>query len=168
MRVLVVWESKHGGTADISFAIGEVLRERGLHVSLFEAASAPEDMEFDAYVIGSAVYSGHWMKRIKQFVHDNRVRLLAHPVWLFSSGPVGDPPRPAQPPADLAALFGDTAPRDSVVFSGKLQRAKLSFAERAMATTLLAPSGDYRDWQAIRRWAGQIADELTRTSAARA
>jgi menaquinone-dependent protoporphyrinogen oxidase len=162
MRVLVVWESKHGATADVALAIGEVLRERGLRVDLFEAASAPEGMDFDAYVIGSAVYAGRWMKRVKQYVHDNRQCLLAHPVWLFSSGPVGDPAKPQDPPADLAELFADTAPRDHMIFAGKLDRAKLSFAERAIATALRAQFGDFRDWEAIRAWAGQIADVLAK------
>ena len=68
MRVLVVWESKHGSTADIALTIGAALRERGLRVDLCEVASAPEADKFDAYVIGSAVYAGHWLKQIKQYV----------------------------------------------------------------------------------------------------
>jgi len=102
------------------------------------------------------------MKRVKQYVHDNRQCLLAHPVWLFSSGPVGHPAKPQDPPADLAELFADTAPRDHMIFAGKLDRAKLSFAERAIATALRAQFGDFRDWEAIRAWAGQIADVLAK------
>ena len=162
MRVLVVWESKHGSTADIALAIGEVLRERGLRVDLREVASVPDDVKFDAYVIGSAVYAGHWMKRIKQYIHDNREVLLSHRVWLFSSGPIGRPPKPAEPPADVSELFYCTAPRDHMIFSGKLDRSKLSFPERTITTALRAPQGDFRDWDEIRRWAGEIADELTK------
>ncbi|HZM83429.1 MAG TPA: flavodoxin domain-containing protein [Candidatus Limnocylindrales bacterium] len=162
MRVLVVWESKHGSTADMALAIGEVLRARGLNVDMCEVASAPDDVKFDAYVIGSAVYAGHWMKRIKQYVHDNREVLLSHRVWLFSSGPIGRPPRPQEPPVDLTQLMADTGPRDHMIFAGKLDRTKLSFAERAIVAALRAPEGDFRDWDEIRGWAGQIADELTK------
>jgi menaquinone-dependent protoporphyrinogen oxidase len=162
MTVLVVWESKHGSTADIALAIGEVLRGRGLRVDLREVASAPNDVKFDAYVIGSAVYAGHWLKRIKQYVRDNREVLLSHRVWLFSSGPIGHPPKPHEPPVDLTQLMADAAPRDHMIFAGKLDKAKLSFAERAIATALRAPEGDFRDWDEIRAWAAQIADELTK------
>lgn len=162
MRVLVVWESKHGSTAEIALAIGEVLRGRGLLVDMREVASAPDDVRFDAYVIGSAVYAGHWLKRIKQYVHDNREVLLSHRVWLFSSGPIGRPPKPHEPPVDLTEVMECTAPRDHMIFAGRLDRAKLSFAERAIATALRAPQGDFRDWDEIRGWAGQIADELTK------
>lgn len=162
MRVLVVWESKHGSTADIAQAIGEVLRGRGLRVDLCEVASAPQDVTFDAYVIGSAVYAGHWLKHIKQYVHDNREVLLSHRVWLFSSGPIGRPPKPQDPPVDLTELMQWAAPRDHMIFAGKLDRDKLSFTERAITAALRAPQGDFRDWDEIRRWAGQIAAELTK------
>jgi len=162
MRVLVVWESKHGSTADIALTIGAALRERGLQVDLCDVASAPKAEKFDAYVIGSAVYAGHWMKGIKQYVHDNRELLLSHRVWLFSSGPIGRPPKPQEPPVDLKEVMESTAPRDHMIFAGKLDRAKLSFAERAIATALRAPQGDFRNWDEIRGWAGQIADELTK------
>jgi len=160
MNVLVVWESKHASTAEIGFAIGQTLREHGLHVILSDAASAPDDVEFDAYVIGSAVYAGHWMKRIKQYVHDNRLLLLSHPVWLFSSGPIGDPPMPAEPPVDIAEVFECTAAREHKIFAGRLDRAKLSFVERAIAAALRAPQGDFRNWDAILGWADDIAEAL--------
>jgi len=162
MRVLVVWESKHGSTADIALTIGAALRERGLRVDLCDVAPGPEAEKFDAFVIGSAVYAGHWMKRIKQYVHDNREVLLSHRVWLFSSGPIGRPPKPQEPPVDLKEMMECTAPRDHMIFAGKLDRAELSFGERAITTALRAPQGDFRDWDEIRAWAGQIADELTK------
>ena len=36
----------------------------------------------------------------------------------------------------------------------------LHFAERAIARTIDAPEGDDRDWDAIDRFASEIADEL--------
>ena len=162
MRVLVVWESKHGSTADIALTIGAALRERGLQVDLCDVASAPKAEKFDAYVIGSAVYAGHWMKGIKQYVHDNRELLLSHRVWLFSSGPIGRPPKPQEPPVDLKEIMAGTTPRDHMIFAGKLDRTELSFAERAITTALRVPQGDFRDWDEIRGWAAQIADELTK------
>ncbi len=167
MNILLVWESKHGSTAEISHAIGRALSERGLQVTLSEAAAGLPDEEFDAYIIGSAVYAGHWLKHVKQFVHDNPNRLQAHPVWLFSSGPIGDPPKPQEPPIDIAEISEWTEPRQHVVFAGKLDRAGLTFAERAIVTALRAPHGDFRDWDAIQAWAGEIADALQQEQAPR-
>jgi menaquinone-dependent protoporphyrinogen oxidase len=36
----------------------------------------------------------------------------------------------------------------------------LSFADKAMVLALRAPEGDYRDWEAIRSWASEIAGPL--------
>lgn len=159
--VLVAWESKHGSTAEISLAIAGVLRHRGLQVTLAEAGQTSSlDGDFDAYVIGSAIYAGHWMKHAKQFVHLHRERLLARPVWLFSSGPIGNPPKPADPPVDIAEVFECTAPREHKIFAGRLDRTHLSFTERAITAALRAPEGDFRDWEEIRVWAESIAAAL--------
>jgi len=51
---------------------------------------------FDAVVLGSAVYAGHWLKPARELVDRSRDALAARPVWLFSSGPIGDPPQAAR------------------------------------------------------------------------
>ena len=45
-------------------------------------------------------------------------------------------------------------------FPGRLDMTRLHFAERAVARTIHAPERDDRDWDAIDRFAGEIADEL--------
>ena len=61
--------------------------------------------------------------------------------------------------------------RDHRVFAGALDRDKvegsdLSRLERAI-TRRFIPEGDWRDWDAIDRWADEIASSLLGTSAAR-
>jgi menaquinone-dependent protoporphyrinogen oxidase len=55
---------------------------------------------FDAVVVGSSIYTGRWLKPAKELVERNAEALRARPVWLFSSGPLGDPPKPEADPAD--------------------------------------------------------------------
>ncbi|HUY44752.1 MAG TPA: hypothetical protein VMV92_03360 [Streptosporangiaceae bacterium] len=87
-------------------------------------------------------------------------QLAGRPVWLFSSGPVGDLPKPEEEPVDVAAVAGATAARGHQVFAGRLVRKQLSFPERAVTAALRAPEGDFRDWDAIREWAAEIAEAL--------
>lgn len=87
--------------------------------------------------------------------------LLAHPVWLYSSGPIGDPPKPQEAPVEVDELFECTAPREHKVFAGKLERRHLPLREKAMTSLVRGPEGDFRDWDAVRQWAGCIAGELT-------
>ena len=87
-------------------------------------------------------------------------RRAGRPVWLFSSGPVGDPPKPEEDPVDVADLLAATGAREHRVFAGKLVRKQLSFPERAIVSALRVPEGDFRDWTEIRQWAAGIADAL--------
>jgi len=75
--------------------------------------------------------------------------LRSRPVWLFSSGPVGDPPKPGADPVDAATMSTASGARDHRVFSGKLDRSLLRFTDKAIATALRAPAGDFRDWDEI-------------------
>jgi menaquinone-dependent protoporphyrinogen oxidase len=160
MRILVTWASKHGSTADIARAIGSTLREHGATVALAPIEQADMDAQYDAYIIGSAVYMGRWMKPALQFTRDHRARFITAPVWLFSSGPLGRPAQPGDATVNLPELLANTAPHEHKIFAGKLDKSQLSFAERAVVRVVRAPYGDFRDWDEISQWAHDIAKAL--------
>ena len=108
MKVLVSAASKHGSTAEIARAIGEVLEDRGLEVALISPEEVQSIEGFDAAVLGSAVYAGHWLKPAMELVERLGEALADVPVWLFSSGPIGDPPKPEEDPVDVAELMEAT------------------------------------------------------------
>lgn len=162
MSVLVTAASKHGSTEEIAQRIGAVLRDKGLDVTMASPEKV-EDLEaYQAVVLGSAVYAGHWLKEAK----DLAARLGSldpRPyVWLFSSGPIGDPPKPEEDPVDVVEIAQITSAREHRVLAGKLDKSVLGFGERAIVTALRAPEGDFRDWDGITAWAGEIADTLER------
>jgi menaquinone-dependent protoporphyrinogen oxidase len=161
MRVLVTAASKYGATAEIGQAIGEVLGEHGLDPTVVPPERVGGLDGFDAVVVGSAVYAGHWLKPAREPVDRLGGELAGRPVWLFSSGPVGDPPKPDEDPVDVAEVLAATGAREHRVFAGKLLRKQLSFPERAIVSALRVPEGDFRDWAEVRRWATGIADALT-------
>lgn len=165
MKVLVVAASKHGSTTGIAETIAAELSARG-HEALFADAGdygkreRPDLSGFDAFVIGSAVYLGRWMKPARRFVDANAEALAAKPVWMFSSGPTGD-----EPPADEEAVHVDElveriGAREHRVFGGSLDEDDLGPIERTMIRAAHAPYGDFRDWDEVRAWAAHIAGEL--------
>ena len=89
MKVLVIYASKAGTTEGIAEFIGEKLRGRGVTVDVHNVGSAQGVENYDAFVVGSALYMFHWVKEAKEFISKNRTLLSNRPVWLFSSGPVG-------------------------------------------------------------------------------
>ncbi|WP_212844899.1 flavodoxin domain-containing protein [Catellatospora sp. IY07-71] len=159
-RVLVAAASKYESTTEIAQAIAKVLGERGFDANAADIDPSVQVEGFDAFVIGSAVYSGHWLQPARWFVQSHAAVLSTHPVWLFSSGPVGEPPMTDEDPVDVTAIAEATLAREHKVFPGRLEHSRLSIAEQALVVALRAPEGDFRDWDAIRSWAEGIADAL--------
>jgi menaquinone-dependent protoporphyrinogen oxidase len=100
-----------------------------------------------------------------KFLQANEQALAGRPVWLFSSGPTGqgDPLELLQGwriPEALQPIADRVQPRDIAVFHGNANVKKLNFIEKRMLKTVKAPSGDFRDWEAITAWAAGIADAL--------
>jgi menaquinone-dependent protoporphyrinogen oxidase len=168
MKVLVSAASKHGSTDEIARAIGEVLAGRGIEATVLRVEDVSTISGYDAFVIGSAVYAGRWRTSAKELILTHASTLASRPVWLFSSGPCGDPPEPQGDPSDVASLAEVTRAIGHRVFSGRLERRRLGLAERTLVRAMKAPEGDYRDWEEIRRWATSIGDVLVRAGASAA
>lgn len=161
MTVLVASASKHGATEEIAAAIGEVLAAQGVPVEVRRMEDVDTVMPYEAYVLGSAVYMGGWLRSARHFVDEHAELLALRPTWLFSSGPVGSPPHPAADEAfDIADLIKKTRAREHHLFGGKLDKHDLGLAERALAGALRVPGGDYREWDAVAAWATAIARAL--------
>ena len=122
MKVLVTAASKHGSTAEIASVIARVPPDGRHRGRRHRAGSRDLLAGYDAVVVGSAVYAGHWLGPAKAFVLRYRVELVDLPVFLFSSGPIGDPPKPAQDPTDMVELDEATGAVDHQVFAGRVIR----------------------------------------------
>jgi menaquinone-dependent protoporphyrinogen oxidase len=155
-----------GSTREIAERIAGQLRASGLEALSVAAGDQPDPTGWDAFVIGAGVYAGHWHADAVEYVRRHRDLLSAHPVWLFSSGPVGrlvvgnDP----ADPREIGELRKLVDPRDHRIFAGAFDRANVDQAGLGPATTFIAsrfiPEGDFRDWGEIEAWAAGIAGEL--------
>jgi menaquinone-dependent protoporphyrinogen oxidase len=161
-RTLVTAASRHEATMEIATEICAELRRRGLRADARPIEEVSDLEGYSAVVLGSAIYAGRWLAPALAFVDLHREQLAARPLWLFSSGPVGDPPVPADRiGADLVALIESTGAREHRVFPGRLDRHELGLMERAVVSLVHAPDGDYRPWPEIVEWADTIAASLT-------
>ena len=188
--VLVVYGSRHGGTRGIAERIGEVLEASQVDVSVLRAEDATErDVhDADAFVVGSGVYMGSWLDGPLDFMRRNEAALASRPLWLFSSGPLPgsskeqrdvDPIEnalgPTQGPGSggrrkIEELSASTRPRDHRVFMGVYdpdaeaknlpERFMKGFMRVIPAVRNVLPAGDFRDWDEIAAWAGDIAAAL--------
>jgi menaquinone-dependent protoporphyrinogen oxidase len=164
MRVLVAYASHYGATQEIAECIAETLRRDDIETTLANVEHLDRvDRSFDAFVIGSAIHAGHWLKPATAFVKHNAAALSERPVWLFSSGPIGDGADKIQPDPKEVGQFGDMiGHRGHEVFAGAFDRAVADARGGRFdrAINRFIPEGDYRDWVAIESWAKSIADAL--------
>lgn len=160
MSIWVAFASKYGSTHEVAEVIAEELRGAN-DVELHDAAEIDGFGAASAVVLGSAIYGGRWLEPARQLIERHGSELARRPTWLFSVGPIGDPPKPDDAgPDGIDGAIATTKARDHAVFAGKLDRAVLTRVERLMTRALRAPEGDFRDWDAIRAWARGIAAEL--------
>ena len=166
MRILVAVATRHGATQGIADSIGEALREQGLDCTVAPVEAISSVSEYDAVVLGSAVYAGRWLRSAREFAAAHEDALGERRTWLFSSGPIGsagsapglDEPDPVGDARKLAERIRSRGVR---TFGGRLELDQLGRGERMVARIVRSPEGDFRDWDAIRAWAGQIARDLT-------
>ncbi len=161
MTILVTAASKHGATMEIAEAIGTALDGAGMAASVEAVDHVDSLAAYEAVVLGSGVYVGHWLEPARAFATRNAEALRSRPTWLFSSGPIGDPPRPkAEDAVKVDELMATTGAREHRLFGGRVDKHRLGFGERAVMLAVGAKDGDFRDWDAISAWAREIAAAL--------
>ncbi len=166
MKVLVCAASRHGATAEIAehigSSLGQALQENGVRaeVEVHPAEEVRGVEGYDAVVLGSAVYMGRWLEPARRILTEERAALAERPVWLFSSGPVGDQLRPEDEPNDVPDAMASTRAREHRTFAGRIDRKALSLSEKMLVVALQVPDGDYRDFHAVQEWARGIATSL--------
>lgn len=165
MAVLVTAASKHGATLEIAGMIARLLEEHGVQAELAGIDDAHDLGGYDAYVVGSGIYLGNWLKDARRFIETNAAELARRPTWLFASGSiVGEPPVADDPdalrPGLVETLVETTHAREHKLFAGKLDKSKLGLLERAAVRGAHASEGDHRDWSEVQRWAEEIAMQL--------
>jgi menaquinone-dependent protoporphyrinogen oxidase len=170
MKILVTYASRHGATKEIAERIATKLHAAAL--DLPEHKDQPDLLNYDAFVIGSAAYMGHWLGDATAFVRQHAGLLAKHPVWMFSSGPLGSEPtdqkgrdlRAAAEPEEIAEFRDLIHPRDHRVFFGALDPSTLGVRDSLIRVIpparRLLPEGDFRDWTDVDTWAAAIDAEV--------
>ncbi|MET8846804.1 flavodoxin domain-containing protein [Amycolatopsis sp. NPDC004625] len=168
MKILVAVATRHGATREIAesvaAALGAALSDAGMPspVEVRDAGLVRSVEGFDAVIVGSAVYLGQWLEPARSLVESFSDELREVPVWLFSSGPVGEQTRPAEEPVAVEDLARRLNARGHRLFGGKIDRHTLGFPERAVVTALRVADADNRDWPTIRAWGREIGTSLAR------
>lgn len=158
MRVLVAVGSRHGSTRETGERIAEVLSQYELDVDVDNMADVRKISGYDAVVLGSALYMGKWITSARRFLDHFHQELLAVPIWVFSSGPVGGVAKAADVSPEQSATLETIGAVSGRVFAARPETRDL--AERLLMKMIEAPKGDFRNGQEIDAWAQAIGQSL--------
>ena len=84
-RLLVVYGSGFGTTAEQALWIGETAAQSGYVVQVSRAENAPSADTFDSVILGSAIRSSKWLPQVVDWAADNRDALSQKPCALFEA-----------------------------------------------------------------------------------
>lgn len=161
-RVLVAYASKLGSTAAIAETMAQVLRDGGHQAVAMPARDVQSLDDWDAVILGSAIYAAFWQKDARRFTERFHDELARRPLWLFSGGPL-----------DRRLAKGDLpiTPHGAEITAGLGARAHRTFGGRLAPDADVDPHvlqthhiGDFRDWRSIVDYAYSIGQELDHMS----
>ena len=166
--ILVLYASKHGSTRQMAEHIWRSFGAQGVHADLRAAEDLTDPVDYDAIVLGTAVYIGQWMKEAETYLEKFEKKLKDKPLWIFASGPTGD----GDPlelmegrdiPDKIIPMLDRIKPKEIRLFHGALDKHQLTMMERLIIRVVKAPTGDFRHWEEIAEWAHEITEELSRS-----
>lgn len=152
MNVLVTYGSARGDVAELAEEVATGIDDEGHEVDVHSAEHVEGVQEWDAVVVGGALYAWNWTRDARQFVKRHRRQLAYLPVWFFSSGALteSDAERDIQPTWPVRRLIDTVGVRGHTTFG----------AGGGEASGAQLPGGDWRDPEDARDWGLEIGDEL--------
>ena len=163
MRVLVAYATKSGATAEIAETVTNELVGMGLEAEARPAASVRDVREYDAVLLGSAIYIGRWRRDALRFAKRFAVDLLRRPVWLFDSGPLDATPDAGRTESVPAAdeIAKEIGAKSRTTFGGRLKEEDAGFfMRRLMRSGRVGSYGDFRNFERARKWAHGVGSDL--------
>ena len=155
--ILIAYASRYGSTRETAEAIAATLREHEQKVEVLPAAEVDDLGPYGAVVLGGGIYIGRWHRDARGFARHFGNELRGLPVAVFALGPVTDKPEDKAAARAQLEKSLDRLPIEPFsvrVFGGAVDPTKLRFPFTHM------PAADVRDWDEIRRWAVELAEEI--------
>ncbi len=159
-KILIAYASKAGSTAGVAQAIGETLAASGAAIEVLPVKEVQDVQAYRAVVLGRAVKFGQWLPEAVKFVEKNQAVLKQIPTAFFAVHlmNMGDDEASRKNRAlYLEPVHKLVTPGKEAFFAGVGDRGKVSFIEGIIGRMVKSPEGDFRDWQAIRAWAQELA-----------
>jgi len=162
-KILVTYATRAGSTYEVAARVAEVLHTQGAAVDVKPVTAMHELQGYDAIVVGSAIRMGCWLPEAVEFVKTNRETLSRIPTAYFLvSGLLRNdtPEMRRQVLAFLDPVRALLEPVSIGLFAGKLDYSTIDGFDRSIAEAVSSAEGDWRNWEAIGKWAHDLLPVL--------
>lgn len=173
-RVVIISASEEGQASKVALRIGDLLRERGVEVTLRDAGDPQAGARlasFEGVVIGSSIHFGRHAKAVLELVKEHRAILGSRHTAFFSvslsaGGPSRDAAAAKRHLEEFSAQSG-WKPDQSASFAGAIRHSRYGILRTLMVHLSLRKSGapetgdhEYTDWNAVAAFAEAFAKRL--------
>ena len=161
-HVLVTYGSWAGSAEEVAEEIARTMSDADCEVDVIPADRVVDIEAYDAVVIGSAIHASQMHPSVLAFLDKYRDTLVNKRVAYFlvclTMKDDTDENRCKVASYLEAAdeIAPDIEPVATGLFAGAMIYKKLPLGLRLIIKAMKAEEGDYRDWDTIRRWAGEI------------
>ncbi len=159
-RVLVAYATRHGNTAEAADYIAEIVRGKGLEVDVKQAASVDSLESWKAVILGTPVKGDKLMPEAVAFAERFRKELDALPTAIFGLSMMLAEPTEENRKSVISILNQlrfEMRPIGMGAFGGVREEKNLPFILKWTAKRSKIPTGDFRDWEAMKEWAEHVA-----------
>ena len=161
--ILIAYATRAGSTLDVADAIRKSLTDHGALVDMRPVKTITTLESYSAVILGSAIRAGSWLPEAVKFVKKHKSELEKLPLVYFlvcATLREDTPEHHDQVLAYLKPVRAILEPLEIGLFAGKLADSKLGFFAGLLVKAMHSEQGDWRDWHAVRDWAGKIYARL--------
>lgn len=158
--VLIAYATRHGYTAEAAEHMAEAIRGIGLEVEVKPAAEVDSLEGYKAVILGTPVKGDNPMPDAIAFAERFRSELNELPTALFGLSMLLSDPSEENKKSVISILNRlrfEMRPIGIGAFGGVRDEKKLPFVLKWTAKRSQIPTGDFRDWEAMKEWAEHMA-----------
>lgn len=162
--ILIAYASRHGSTREVAETVERILAANGVQTTTLPVLEVRDLEGYTGVVLGGSIYQTALQREALLFLRRHREALGQLPLALFALGPIRDEPQEwlrsrQQLDASLNQVPG-LRPRSVAIFGGVINPARLPHPMSRL------PPSDNRDWDAIKAWSREVAEQLAGVPAA--
>jgi menaquinone-dependent protoporphyrinogen oxidase len=161
-NILVAYATKTGSTKEVAEEMARVMTSGGMRAEAKPMAEVGSLEAYDGVVVGAPINGMRWLPEALAFVEANKAKLASVPTayFLLSVAIAGKGLFTKKVFSCLDPAAAIVKPVNTGFFGGFMSQEPPMILRLVFGLKKDAPK-DARDWEAIRRWAGEVSSRIT-------